>query len=45
MNLTVSGLNKKFAMPYLLESNDNCKELVFEKFGETCIYHLDTLVN
>jgi hypothetical protein len=34
MDMTVSGLNKKKAMPYLLESNDNIKELVFEKFGE-----------
>jgi hypothetical protein len=34
MDMTVSGLNKKYAMPYLLESNNNNKELVFEKFGE-----------
>lgn len=34
MDMTVSGLNKKFAMPYLMESNNNIKELVFEKFGE-----------
>jgi hypothetical protein len=34
MSMTVSGLNKKYAMPYLMESNDNNKELVFEKFGE-----------
>ena len=34
MSLTVSGLNKKFAMPYLLESNNNDKDLIFEKFGE-----------
>jgi hypothetical protein len=34
MNMTVSGLNKKNAMPYLLEVNDNNHDLIFEKFGE-----------
>jgi hypothetical protein len=34
MNMTVSGLNKKYAMPYLLEDNNNNHDLVFEKFGE-----------
>ena len=34
MSLTVSGLNKKFAMPYLLQENNNDKDLIFEKFGE-----------
>ena len=34
MEMTVSGLNKKNAMPYLLEVNDNNHDLVFEKFGE-----------
>jgi hypothetical protein len=34
MSMTVSGLNKKYAMPYLMKSNNNNKELVFEKFGE-----------
>ena len=34
MNMTVSGLNKKYAMPYLMEENNNHKELIFEKFGE-----------
>jgi hypothetical protein len=34
INMTVSGLNKKYAMPYLLEENDNNHDLIFEKFGE-----------
>ena len=34
MNMTVSGLNKKYAMPYLMKENNNHKELIFEKFGE-----------
>lgn len=34
MNMTVSGLNKNNAMPYLLEVNDNNHDLIFEKFGE-----------
>lgn len=34
MSMTVSGLNKKYAMPYLMESNNNNKELIFEKFGD-----------
>lgn len=34
MSMTVSGLNKKYAMPYLLESNGNNHDLIFEKFGE-----------
>ena len=35
MDMTVSGLNKKLAMPFLMKDNDNCEELVFEKFGES----------
>ena len=34
MSLTVSGLNKTCAMPYLLQENNNDKDLIFEKFGE-----------
>lgn len=34
LSLTVSGLNKKFAIPYLLEENNNNKDIIFEKFGE-----------
>lgn len=34
INMTVSGLNKHNAMPYLLEENDNNHDLIFEKFGE-----------
>lgn len=34
LNMTVSGLNKKYAIPYLLESNDNNHDLIFDKFGE-----------
>ena len=34
MSMTVSGLNKKFAMPYLMQENNNDKDLIFEKFGE-----------
>lgn len=34
MNMTVSGLNKKNAMPYLLEDNGDNHDLIFEKFGE-----------
>ena len=34
MNMTVSGLNKKHAIPYLLESNDNNHDMIFERFGE-----------
>lgn len=34
LDITVSGLNKKHAMPYLLETNDNNYDLIFEKFGE-----------
>ena len=33
LNLTVSGLNKKFAVPWLLEEYDNIYE-IFERFGE-----------
>ena len=34
ISLTVSGLNKKYAIPYLLEENNNNKDIIFEKFGE-----------
>lgn len=34
MGMTVSGLNKKFALPWLLEDNDNNHDVIFEKFGE-----------
>ena len=34
MNMTVSGLNKKAAMPYLLEEFDNSHDMIFERFGE-----------
>ena len=34
IDLTVSGLNKKFAVPWLLEDNDNNIEMIFEKFGD-----------
>lgn len=34
LSLTVSGLNKKYAIPWLLEDNNNNYEIIFEKFGE-----------
>ena len=34
LSLTVSGLNKKFAIPWLLEHFDNDYELIFNYFGE-----------
>lgn len=34
LSLTVSGLNKKFAVPYLLEKYNNDYELIFDAFGE-----------
>lgn len=34
LNLTVSGLNKKYAVPYLLKENNNNYDIIFEKFGE-----------
>ena len=34
LSLTVSGLNKKYAIPYLLQENNNNKDIIFEKFGE-----------
>ena len=34
LSLTVSGLNKKYAIPYLLKENNNNKDIIFEKFGE-----------
>lgn len=34
LSLTVSGLNKKYAIPYLLKDNNNNKDIIFEKFGE-----------
>lgn len=35
MNMTVSGLNKRTAMPYLLEINNNNKDMIFEQFGDS----------
>lgn len=34
LSMTVSGLNKKHAIPYLLESNDYNHDMIFERFGE-----------
>ena len=34
LNLTVSGLNKKFAVPWLLEEYDNNIDEIFERFCE-----------
>ena len=34
LSLTVSGLNKKHAIPWLLEDNNYNYELIFHKFGE-----------
>ena len=34
LSLTVSGLNKKFAIPYLLKEYKNDYELIFDAFGE-----------
>ena len=34
LNLTVSGLNKKYAVPWLLKDNNNDYDIIFEKFGE-----------
>lgn len=34
LSLTVSGLNKKFAIPYLLKEYNNDYELIFDAFGE-----------
>lgn len=34
MGMTVSGLNKNFALPWLLEDNNNNHDVIFEKFGE-----------
>lgn len=34
LGMTVSGLNKKYALPYLLEANNNNHDVIFEKFGE-----------
>lgn len=34
LNLTVSGLNKKFAVPWLLEEYNGDIDLIFERFGE-----------
>lgn len=34
LNMTVSGLNKKKAIPWLLEQNNNDHDAVFEKFGD-----------
>lgn len=34
LGMTVSGLNKRCALPYLLEENDNNHDVIFEKFGE-----------
>ena len=34
LNMTVSGLNKKYAIPWLLKDNDNNHDVIFAKFGE-----------
>ena len=34
LNLTVSGLNKKHAVPWLLEEYNGDIDLIFERFGE-----------
>lgn len=34
LNLTVSGLNKKYAVPWLLEEYNGDIDLIFERFGE-----------
>lgn len=34
LSMTVSGLNKKFAIPWLLQDNDNDHDIIFHKFGE-----------
>lgn len=34
LSLTVSGLNKKYAIPYLLKEFDNDYELIFDFFGD-----------
>lgn len=34
MGMTVSGLNKNYALPWLLEDNNNNHDVIFEKFGE-----------
>jgi len=34
LSLTVSGLNKKYAIPWLLQDNNNDYDIIFHKFGE-----------
>lgn len=34
LSMTVSGLNKKFAIPWLLKDNNNDYDIIFHKFGE-----------
>ena len=34
LDITVSGLNKKYAVPYLLETYDDDHDLIFEVFGD-----------
>ena len=34
LNMTVSGINKKFAIPWLLKDNNNNHDIIFEKFGD-----------
>lgn len=34
LSMTVSGLNKKFAIPWLLADNNNDHDIIFHKFGE-----------
>lgn len=34
LSMTVSGLNKKFAIPWLLQDNDYDHDVIFHKFGE-----------
>lgn len=34
LSMTVSGLNKKHAIPWLLQDNNNDHDMIFEKFGD-----------
>lgn len=34
LSMTVSGLNKKVAIPWLLQDNNNDHDIIFHKFGE-----------
>lgn len=35
LDMTVSGLNKKYAIPYLLEENNYNHDIIFHKFGDS----------